>query len=225
MKKIILLGATGGWLAVSAGGAGTQSLFDGKTLDGWIQVPTNSWTVKDGALASTGAPRGVLYTRDDYECYRIMFTMRHVSGNHQACVLIFCNRPPEGQKGADALGGIQFQPPNGGNWDYRPGHNNAGWDWFKALAGHTNFNAAEWSRVEILVDGKAGTARMAAAQPPGSQAIELTDFHDPAAARKGPFAIQIHNAGLFDEYKDITIEVDPANTNLITTGQQVKKTP
>ena len=36
------------------------SLFDGKTLDGWIQIPDNSWVVKDGAMASTGAGRGVI---------------------------------------------------------------------------------------------------------------------------------------------------------------------
>ena len=53
-----------------------------------------------------------------------MFTMRHVSGNpdHQACVLIFCSRPQPGEKPLDALGGIQFQVPNGGHWDYRPGN-------------------------------------------------------------------------------------------------------
>ena len=35
----------------------TKPIFDGKTLDGWIQVPAASWIVKDGAMASTGAGR------------------------------------------------------------------------------------------------------------------------------------------------------------------------
>ena len=66
-------------------------------------------------MASTGAGRGVIYTRNDYGSFRLIFTMRHVSGqpDHQACVLIFCSRPSEGEKGLDALGGIQFQVPNG----------------------------------------------------------------------------------------------------------------
>ncbi|MGB6198035.1 MAG: hypothetical protein WBF35_00665, partial [Candidatus Acidiferrales bacterium] len=53
------------------------------------------WIVTDGAMASTGAGRGVIYTVNDYARFRLMFTMRHVSGNpdHQACVLIFCTRP------------------------------------------------------------------------------------------------------------------------------------
>src|SRR5258706_10871889 len=89
---------------------------------------TTGWVVKDGAMASTGAGRGVIYTAKDYSRFRVMFTMRHVSGNpdHQACVLIFCSRPQAGEKPLDALGGIQFQVPNGGHWDYRPGMNNNG---------------------------------------------------------------------------------------------------
>ena len=76
---------------------------------------STGWVVKDGAMASTGAGRGVIYTAKDYGRYRLMFTMRHVSGNpdHQACVLIFCTRPQPGEKPLDALAGIQFQVPNG----------------------------------------------------------------------------------------------------------------
>lgn len=168
-------------------------------------------------MASTGAGRGVIYTAEDYDSFRLIFNIRHVSGqpDHQACVLIFCARPPEGQKGLDALGGIQFQPPNGGHWDYRPGHNNSGGSEFTKLD-HPKFNAHEWSQVELLVNAKTGIARMAVAQPVGTKAVEVLDFHDPAAAKKGPIAWQMHNKGLFDEYKDVLIEVDPKEDKLIT---------
>jgi hypothetical protein len=33
---------------------------------------------------------------------------------------------------------------------------------------------------------------------------------EPSAGKEGPIAWQMHNLGLFDEYKDITIEVEPA---------------
>ena len=91
-----------------------KPIFDGKALDGWV-FATNAWTVKDGAMASLGAGRGVIYTKREYTNYRLIFTMRHVSGqpDHQACVLIFGSTPPAGEKGLDALGAIQFQPPNG----------------------------------------------------------------------------------------------------------------
>jgi hypothetical protein len=74
----------------------------------------------------------------------------------------------------------------------------------------------EWSRIEILADASAGTARMAVAQPIGSKAVEVLDFKDPTAGKIGPIALQMHNAGLFDEYKDITIEVNPKVDELIT---------
>jgi hypothetical protein len=194
----------------------TRPIFDGKTLDGWLQIPADSWAVKDGAMASKGAGRGVIYTRDNYAKYRLVFIMRHVSGkpDHQACVLIFCTRPQEGKKLLDALGGIQFQPPNGGHWDYRPGHNNAGKGFTKLP--HPKFDPKEWCQVEMLVDAVAGTARMAVAQPVGSKAVEVLRFKVAEAGRVGPIAWQMHNKGLFDEYKDVRIEVDPKD-ELITT--------
>ena len=127
------------------------SLFYGRTLDGWVCFTNNAWAVRDGAMTSLGAGRGVIYTKNEYGKYRLIFNMRPVSGprDHQACFLVFCTTPPEGGKGLDALGGIQFQPPNGGSWDYRPRHNNSG-------------------------------------------------------------------KGLFDEYKDVRIEVDPKEDDLVT---------
>jgi hypothetical protein len=175
------------------------------------------WIVKDGAMASTGAGRGVIYTAKDYGRYRLMFTMRHVSGNpdHQAGILVFCTRPQADEKPLDALGGIQFQAPNGGHWDYRPGMNNNGGPAFTPVT-KTRFDAHEWSRVEILADAAKGVARMAVAQPPGSKAVEVLDFKDPAAGKVGPIAWQMHNAGLIDEYKDVTVEANPKDDDMIT---------
>jgi len=172
--------------------------------------------VKDGAMASTGSGRGTLYTKGDYTRYRLIFTMRHVSGkpDHQPCVLVFCTRPPEGEKGLDALGGIQFQVPNGGHWDYRPGHNNGGTGFTNPT--RTKYDNHEWHQVEILVNTREGTARMAVAQPVGTRAIENLDFKDPTAGKTGPIAWQMHNGGLFDEFKDVRIEVDPTEDKLIT---------
>ena len=184
------------------------------------QSPASAWVVKNGVLASTGAGRGVLATRQSFGRYRIIFDMRHVSGSpdHQACVLVFCTAPTEGEKPLDALGGIQFQVPSGGSWDYRKGHNNGGKGEFNRLI-KPSFNNHEWSRVEILVDPAAGTGRMAVAQPVGSKAFEVLDFKDESAGQKGPFALQMHNRGLFDEYANIAIEEDPKTDDLITTKE------
>jgi hypothetical protein len=198
---------------------GMTPLFDGKTPDGWAQIPPDSWTVKNGALASLGLARGVIYTKRELSgSYRLIFDIRHVSGNkdHQACVLVFCTGPVEGEKPLDALAGIQFQVPLGGHWDYRKGHNNAGKEEFTQIV-KPKFDVHQWSRVEILVDTEAGTGRLAVAQPVGSKAIEVLNFRDPAAGRKGPFALQMHNAGLFDEYANIAVEQEAKDRELITT--------
>jgi len=186
--------------------------------DDLASSPLTGWVVKDGVIASTGAGRGTLYTTGAYGHFRLMFQMRHVSGkpDHQACVLIFCTRPKDDEKPLDALDGIQFQVPNGGHWDYRPGHNNGGKGEFTNPT-KTTFNIHEWSQVEIIADAKTGVARMAVSQPPGSKAVENLDFKDLTAGKVGPIALQMHNGGLFDEYRDITIQVDPKTDDLITT--------
>jgi hypothetical protein len=185
----------------------------------FVKSVATGWIVKDGAMASTGAGRGVIYTVKDYSRFRLMFTMRHVSGSpdHQACVLIFCSRPLAGEIPLDALDGIQFQVPNGGHWDYRPGMHTSGGAEFTTV-NKIHLDPSSWSRVEILADASKGTARMAVAQPPGSKAIEVLAFQDPAAGKTGPIAWQIHNAGLFDEYKDVIIEANPVNNDLISVG-------
>jgi hypothetical protein len=197
---------------------GMSRIFDGKTLDGWVQIPEGGWGVKERAMASVGAGRGVICTGKSFGRYRVIFDIRHVSGqpDHQACVLVFCAGPVEGEKPADALAGIQFQVPNGGHWDYRKGHNNAGKEEFTALP-HAKFDVRQWSRVELLVDPEKGTARMAVAQPVGAKAVEVLRFKDPTAGRKGPFALQMHNKGLFDEYANIAVEENAAEDVLITT--------
>ena len=79
------------------------------------------------------------------------------------------------------------------------------------------FDEHEWFRVELLVDASKGTGRMAVSQPVGTKAVEVLQFQDPAAGRKGPIAWQMHNATLYDEYKDVVIEVDPQVHDLVTT--------
>ena len=176
--------------ATGGGNRHSTAVFDGKSLDGWTQIPPGSWTATNGVMASLGIGRGVIYTAKDYSRYRLRFTMRHVSGNkdHQACVLIFCSRPVAGQKPFDALGGIQFQVPNGGHWDYRKGHNNGGAGEFTTVP-HPKFDPHQWSRVEILVDATKGVARMAVAQPVGAKAVEVLDFNVPEAGQTRPHCL------------------------------------
>jgi hypothetical protein len=67
--------------------------------------------------------------------------------------------------------------------------------------------------VELLVNTQKGAARMAVAQPVGAKAVEVLRFSDPTAARRGPLAWQMHNQGLYDQFKDVEIEIDPRSTS------------
>ena len=202
---------------------GMTAIFDGKSLDGWAEVPANSWMVKDGIVASRGVDRGVLYTVKQYEKYRVIFDVRHASfdpiasknTDHNACVLFFGTAPAPGEKPLDALEAVQYQVPVAYTWDYRKGHNNDGKGEFKSLP-HPKYDVKQWSRIELLVDATKGTARLAVAQPVGSDAVEANDFNVADAGKVGPFAIQMHNKGLFDEYANIAIEENPAKDELIT---------
>ena len=94
--------------------------------------------------------------------------------------------------------------------------NNSGGPEFTPVT-KSNFDVHAWSRIEILADAGNGRARMAVAQPPGTKAVDVLEFKDATAGKVGPIAWQMHNSGVFDEYKDVTIELDPKEDGLLTT--------
>ena len=111
-----------------------------------------------------------------------------------------------------------MQPPNGYTWDYRPGKNNSGGNLFTKLP-HPRLDVKQWSQCEVLVKDT-GELRVACCQLTGTapcKGVEQLRFKDPAAAgKKSPFGIQMHNGGLFDEYKDIYVEPDPTEDDLLS---------
>jgi hypothetical protein len=212
--------------AVPAGPAGSppgcpncKPIFDGKTLDGWLQSPAGSFAVKEGVIASTGKGAHA-WTKDDYGDFRIFFSVRQVKGDHKPCTTLFNIRPPNG-KPARGLNGIQFQPPLGGSWDYRPGRD------VKPDATHwiypnprPTFDVHKWHRCEILARASKGEFRAACCEIEGQTTCkgqEVLHFTDASAGKKGPFALMMHNDGLFDEYKDLWVETDPVGDDLVST--------
>jgi hypothetical protein len=182
------------------------SMFDGKTLDGWTPSKAGGWTVSKGAIHGTGtAGRGWIYYNTQVGTFRWIFNVRQVSGNHAPTVLIWGTTEPI----RDALSAIQFQPPNGGHWDYRPGHNNGGGSEFTTFS-HTKWDIHNWSQCELIANQQTGKARMACcplkAGAATCKATEVLDFTDPTAGRVGPLAIQVHNGGIKDEYKSLYVE-------------------
>ncbi len=182
------------------------SMFNGTSLDGWTQAKDGQFTVKGGAIHANGTARGwIYYNKQQAGTFRWIFQVRQVKGNHKPTVLIWGTTDPI----RDALSAIQFQPPNGGHWDYRPGHNNGGGSLFKQFS-HKTIDIKKWAQCELIANQATGVARMACCPLPDKattcKAVEVLQFTDKTAGRVGPIAIQIHNSGINDEYKGLYLE-------------------
>ena len=82
------------------------------------------------------------------------------------------------------------------------------------------FDVKKWHRCEILARASTGEFRGACCEIEGKdtcKGIEVLHYKDATAGKKGPFALMMHNGGLFDEYKDIWIETDPLGDELVST--------
>jgi hypothetical protein len=186
------------------------SMFDGTTLTGWTQSKSGEWEVMNGTIHGTGKSRGWLYYKEQVGDFRWIFNVRQVKGNHDPTVLIWGTVSEH-----DALGAIQFQPPNGNHWDYRPGHNNDGGKLFKRVQ-HPKCDIKKWSQCEIIANHNTGLARMACCQLTEGvtcKAVEVLQFEDKTAGRVGPLALQVHNSGIEDEYESLYFE-SPVVTNV-----------
>jgi hypothetical protein len=181
------------------------SMFDGTTLNGWTASSTTGWSVKSGAIHGNGTGRGWIYYNTQVGTFRWIFNVRQVKGNHAPTVLIWGTTTPI----RDALSAIQFQPPNGGHWDYRPGKNNGGGSEFKQIK-HTKIDIHQWSQCELIGNESTGVAKMACCPLKGAattcKGVEVLDFKDKTAGRVGPLAIQVHNSGIQDEYRSLYVE-------------------
>ena len=182
-------------------------LFNGKDLEGWNTAP-GAWVVKDGVLSSTGKA-GDIYTKEDLGSYRIFLQVRHVSGDHKPCTVMFGKRPGNPTAVARSLGGAQFQPPLGGFWNYGVGGK------FTQPNPRPPMDDTKWSQCEVLVK-EAGSFRAACCLMGAAPCKTQWVLSWTGPGRKHPFDIMIHNPGLFDEYKEIWIERDPTDDKLLS---------
>jgi hypothetical protein len=208
---------------------GCRAIFDGKALDGWGIEKPGSFVVKNGAIASTGQGSH-LWTSRDYQDYRLFFTVRQVGAEpgkgHRPTVTLLGKRPdPAAPKLPRGLLGVQLQPPHGGSWDYRKsgqeGDPKKNPQFYTHPEQRPKFDDKKWHRCEVLVKGSTGSFKAACCEIEGRtdcKAVEVLSFHDPElAGTRGPFCIQIHNSGLYDEYKDLYVDEQPTSDELLTT--------
>ena len=144
------------------------SMFDGTSLANWTSSQSNLWVAKGGAIHGNGLARGWLYYNTHVGTFRWIFNVRQLpndpgTSGHAPTVLIWGTNSPL----RDALSAIQFQPPNGGHWDYRPGKNTGGGSEFKTFT-HTKIDPKNWAQCEIIGNMSTGVARMACCPLPSA---------------------------------------------------------
>jgi hypothetical protein len=189
------------------GGAttGLVKIFDGTSFDNWEYDP-KAWVLKDGAMhGNIQGGQSQAFTKKDYSNFRLIVWSRMTAGNDHLGICLWGSRPAAGKYG---FGGcLLVIPPNAAIWDYlrnqdhpKPNYQVGQMDWHKTeiLANRTT------GKVLVAVNGKL-----------------LHEYQDPPnnlpQRKNGPIGVQIHKAGApHVEYKDIEIEVDPPNQQLIT---------
>ncbi|HIJ51698.1 MAG TPA: DUF1080 domain-containing protein [Planctomycetes bacterium] len=105
-------------------GAGMEfvPLFNGKNLDGWVNVncAPETWTVRDGMVVCTGIPTGVLRTKRQYENYVIELEWRHMKEKGNAG--LFIHSDPFTAPGQPFTRSIEVQILDGRNTENYTSH-------------------------------------------------------------------------------------------------------
>lgn len=88
---------------------GFVPLFDGKTLNGWVNVncAPNTWTVKESMIHCTGVPTGALRTEKQYENFILELEWRHLVPGGNAGLFVWSE--PISAPGVPFLRAIEVQ--------------------------------------------------------------------------------------------------------------------
>lgn len=75
---------------------GFESIFNGKNLDGFVDVNTSSdtWRVEDGLLVCNGDPIGVMRTEKQYENFILDIEWRHMEPGGNSGVFVWADGTP-----------------------------------------------------------------------------------------------------------------------------------
>ena len=175
------------------------SLFDGKTLKGWLASPGGKWEVKDGVLLGTSQKtdkrHGILFSEKEYSDFILRAKFRVLLGNSG-----FYFRAENRNTSIRAYGfqaEIDRTQNTGGlyetggrAWVARPDQ--------KAIK-ERKYQPGEWTDLEIHAVGKDVSVRI--------NGILSTELKNDPGRTKGFFGLQLHGGqDMHVEYKDIRLK-------------------
>ena len=96
---------------------GFVPLFNGKNLDGWVNVncAPSTWSVRDGMIVCTGKPTGVMRTTRQYENFILELEWRHIVKRGNAG--LFVHSYPVTARGVPFTRSIEIQIMDGNHGD------------------------------------------------------------------------------------------------------------
>ncbi len=191
-------------LALSVGAIaaddGWISLFDGKTLEGWIQKNgTATYRVDDGAIVGTtakGSPNSFLCTKKEYGDFELEFEVKLINNELNSGVQI--RSRTEEAKGDQKFGRvngpqveIEASGSKGAESGYIYGESCGGWMTPKdRLIPREVFRDGEWNKYRILAQG----ARIRT-WINGEPVEDLTDEDKFETHPRGFIGLQVHGVG------------------------------
>ena len=187
-------------LTALAADDGWVSLFDGKTLKGWIQKNgTATYRVEDGAIVgktTPGSPNSFLCTEKDYGDFELEFEVKLMNNELNSGVQIrSLTKKPEGDAKFGRVNGPQVEiaasGEKGGPSGYIYGEACGGWMTPEdELIPRKAFKDGEWNKYRIVAQGARIQIWI------NGEAIEdLVDEEKFKTHPKGFIGLQVHGVG------------------------------
>lgn len=197
-----------------SGESKTITLFDGKTLDGWVGHK-DRWSVVDGEIVGKNtdpvAVSTYLLTEDKYTDFRLTGKFKLVESEMHSGIALWGRVAPERNDPYTYQGHLVMFPSDYGLYDlYR---RNGGGDLKVDNAPAKKVGKQhDWNDIEILAQGN--RIRVAINGAP------VVDWRDPKPelVQPGPIGLQLHSNKVPQEvrFKDLTLETFPREDKLIT---------
>jgi hypothetical protein len=153
--------------ALQAADGGFVPLFNGKSLEGWVNVncAPETWTIRDGTIICTGIPTGVLRTERQYENYILELEWRHINKGGNAG--LFIHSDPVTAVGQPFTRSIEIQIMDGNAGDMFSIHGATMTPdkphpkgWVRALPAENRMNpTGQWNHYRV--ESRDGTATLA----------------------------------------------------------------
>ena len=175
------------------------SLFDGKTLKGWLASPGGKWEVKDGVLLGTSQKtdkrHGILFSEKEYSDFILRAKFRVLLGNSGFYFRAESRNTPIRAYGFQAeidrtqnTGGLY--ETGGRAWVAKP---------TQKVIKERKYQPGEWTDLEIHAVGKDVSVRI--------NGILSTELKNDPGRTKGFFGLQLHGGqDMHVEYKNIRLK-------------------